>query len=157
MSTSPKYPKRNESPAMISALLYGIVFLIVGLAGFMPGLTSNIGSMSFGGHHSEAMLLGIFQVSILHNVVHLLYGILGLVFSRRHVAARTYLLVGGVVYLVLWIYGLFVDKESMANFVPLNSADDWLHLVLGVTMIGLAILFRRTRNAKPVNGAPSAH
>lgn len=99
--------------------------------------------MSFAGHHSEAMLLGIFQVSILHNIVHLLYGILGLVLSRRHGAARAYLLVGGVVYLVLWIYGLVVDKESVANFVPLNSADDWLHLILGVTLVGLAVLFRR--------------
>ncbi|MGO2643482.1 DUF4383 domain-containing protein [Brevibacterium aurantiacum] len=52
-------------------------------------------------------------------------------------------------YLVLWIYGLAVNKESMANFVPLNSADDWLHLALGVTMVGLAILFSRHRNVKP--------
>lgn len=142
-ASTPKHPKRKESPAGIAAIVYGIVFLIVGIAGFIPGLTSDIGSMSFGGHHSEAMLLGIFQVSILHNIVHLLYGILGLALSRRHGAARAYLLIGGVVYLVLWIYGLAVNKESMANFVPLNSGDDWLHFVLGVTMVGLAIIFGR--------------
>lgn len=140
-----KLPARRESPAQITALIYGIVFLIVGMAGFIPGLTPNFESMSFGSPHSDAMLLGVFQVSILHNIVHLLYGILGLAFSRRQGGARVYLLVGGIVYLVLWVYGLIVDKESMANFVPLNSADDWLHLVLGVTMVGLAVLFRRSR------------
>ena len=45
-------------------------------------------------------------------------------------------------YLVLWIYGLVVDEQSQANFVPLNDADDWLHLFLGVTMIGLSFLRR---------------
>lgn len=148
-ASTPKHPKRKESPAQIAALLYGVVFLIVGMAGFIPGLTADVESMSFGGHHSEAMLLGIFQVSILHNIVHLLYGILGLVLSRRYGTARAYLLLGGLIYLVLWIYGLAVNKESMANFVPLNSADDWLHLALGVTMVGLAILFSRHRNVKP--------
>lgn len=146
---TPTQPARKKSFAQIAALLYGIIFLIVGIAGFIPGLTSNIGAMSFGGHHSEAMLLGIFQVSILHNIVHLLYGVVGLALSRRHGAARAYLLIGGLVYLVLWIYGLVVNKESMANFVPLNSADDWLHLFLGVTMVGLALLFRRNQNAEP--------
>lgn len=67
------------------------------------------------------------------------------------------MLIGGIVYLVLWIYGLLVDKESVANFVPLNSGDDWLHLVLGLTMVGLAILFRRNRKAKPVTDLPNTH
>lgn len=153
--STPKHPGRKKSPAQIAALLYGIVFLIVGIAGFIPGLTSDVGSMSFGGHHSGAMLLGIFQVSILHNIVHLLYGIVGLALSRRHGTARTYLLVGGVVYLVLWIYGLIVNKESMANFVPLNSGDDWLHLFLGITMVGLAILFRRHPNIESGHVSPT--
>ncbi|WP_144837405.1 DUF4383 domain-containing protein, partial [Kocuria rosea] len=53
-----------------------------------------------------------------------------------------YLLWGGVVYLGLWIYGLLSGQDSAANFVPLNPADDWLHLVLGVTMVGLSFLPR---------------
>ncbi|QCU79162.1 DUF4383 domain-containing protein [Citricoccus sp. SGAir0253] len=134
----------HRSPVQVVALLYGIVFLLVGIAGFIPGLTTNYDSLQFAGHQSEAMLLGIFQVSILHNVVHLLYGIAGLALSRTGTAARQFLLWGGIVYLVLWLYGLFVGQDSPANFVPLNSPDNWLHLALGVTMVALSFLPRRT-------------
>ena len=52
---------------------------------------------------------------------------------------------GGAIYLVLWLYGLLIDKDSQANFVPLNTADDWLHFVLGLGMIALGVaLGRRT-------------
>ena len=54
-----------------------------------------------------------------------------------------YLLVGGIIYLALWIYGLVTGYESSANFVPLNTADNWLHLVLGVAMVGLTFLYRK--------------
>ena len=49
----------------------------------------------------------------------------------------------GAIYLVPWLYGLLIDKNTAANFVPVNSADDWLHLLLGVGMIGLGVLGRR--------------
>ena len=86
------------------------------------------------------MLLGLFQVSVLHNLVHLAFGVVGLVMARTARTARTYLLLAGVVYLVLWGYGLVVDEASDANVVPLNGADDVLHLVLGVGMVAVALL-----------------
>jgi hypothetical protein len=132
----------HRSPVQIAALLYGAVFLLVGMAGFIPGLTVNYDQLMIAGHESEAMLLGIFQVSWLHNIVHLLYGIAGVALARSASGARNYLLWGGLVYLVLWVYGLVVGQESQANFVPLNTADDWLHLFLGVTMVGLSFLGR---------------
>jgi hypothetical protein len=128
-----------------AALAVGVVFLVVGVLGFVPGITSDYGSMGAAGHGSEAKLLGIFQVSALHNVVHLLFGIAGIAMSRRADSARTYLIGGGVVYLVLWVYGLLIDKQSGANFVPLNTADDWLHFVLGLGMIALGVLTTRRR------------
>jgi hypothetical protein len=136
----------HRSPVQTAALLYGAVFLLVGLAGFIPGLTSNYDQLMAAGHHSEAMLLGIFQVSWLHNIVHVLYGVAGLALARSASGARAFLLWGGLVYLVLWIYGLLVGQESQANFVPLNSADNWLHLFLGVTMVGLSLLRRDTHD-----------
>jgi hypothetical protein len=93
------------------------------------------------------MLLGIFQVSVLHNVVHLLFGVAGVLLARRPDTARSYLIIGGVIYLVLWIYGLFIGEDSGANFVPVNDADNWLHLVLGLGMIALGLLTTRPATA----------
>ena len=122
-----------------ATLAVGVVFLLVGVLGFIPGITSNYESLGFAGHGSGALLLGIFQVSILHNIVHLLFGIAGVAMARSAAASRNYLVVGGAIYLVLWLYGLLIDQDSGANFVPVNSADNWLHFVLGVAMIGLGV------------------
>lgn len=121
----------------------GAVFLLVGVLGFIPGVTTNYGSLGFAGHGSEALLLGIFQVSILHNIVHLLFGVAGILMARTAGQAKNFLLYGGVVYLVLWLYGLLIGHDTPANFVPVNNADNWLHLVLGIGMIGLAIALSR--------------
>ena len=131
---------RTRSPLPTIAKAVGAVFLLVGVLGFVPGVTTGFDQISFAGHHSGAMLLGIFHVSVLHNIVHLLFGVAGLAMSRTPAAARSYLMAGGAVYVLLWLYGLLVPETSSMNFVPLNTADDWLHLVLGVGMIGLSLL-----------------
>lgn len=124
-------------------MLVGAVFLLVGILGFIPGITTDYDTMEFASHDSRAELLGIFQVSILHNLVHLAFGVAGLALSRSASGARTYLLAGGAIYLVLWLYGLLIGHDSDANFVPLNTADDWLHFVLGIGMIALGVLLTR--------------
>jgi Domain of unknown function (DUF4383) len=129
-----------------AATAVGVVFLLVGILGFIPGITSQYDTMGFAGHGSMAMLLGVFQVSILHNIVHLLFGVAGLAAARSAGGARNYLIVGGVIYLVLWIYGLLAgNSDSAANFVPVNTADNWLHFVLGIGMIALGVLLTRNR------------
>ena len=136
----------GRTAAQLLALVVGAVFLLVGVAGFIPGITTDYDMMEFAGHESHAELLGVFEVSILHNIVHLLFGVLGVVMARTHVAARTYLVVGGLVYLGLWLYGMAIDKTSDANFVPVNDADDWLHFGLGAGMLALgALTWRATR------------
>jgi arginine exporter protein ArgO len=130
----------RRTPVQTVALVVGVVFLLVGIAGFIPGLTSGYDKMSFAGMGSMAMLLGIFQVSVLHNIVHLLFGIVGVVAARRARSAKLYLIIGGIVYAVLWLYGLVIDNASSANFVPLNTADNWLHFVLAVGMILLGVV-----------------
>ena len=124
----------------------GLVFLLIGVLGFIPGITTNYGDLYLAGSTSEAMLFGVFQVSILHNIVHLLFGVLGLIMARTHSLARLYLLGGGAVYLLLFIYGLIVPHHSAGNFVPVNAADNWLHVILGVAMVGLGLAF----GARPV-------
>jgi hypothetical protein len=137
----------NRSNPMIStvAMLVGAVFLLVGILGFVPGITTHYGDLQFAGHDSGAKLIGLFQVSILHNIVHLLFGVAGIAASRASAsAARSYLVGGGVIYLVLWIYGLVIGMDSKANFVPVNNADNWLHLILGIGMVGLGLALGRT-------------
>jgi hypothetical protein len=136
-----------------AAAIVGVVFLLVGVLGFIPGITTNFGDLSFAGHQSDARLFGLFQVSILHNIVHLLFGIAGLALARTAAQARTYLVFGGVIYIVLFVYGLIVGQESAANFVPVNTADDFLHLILGIGMIGLGLALTRDRGG--VAGATS--
>jgi hypothetical protein len=140
-----------RSTLRTAALLVGAVFLLVGVLGFVPGITTHYGDFGAAGPDSDAQLFGAFQVSILHNIVHLLFGVAGVVMSRTNEGSRLFLIGGGVIYLVLWIYGLVIDKTSDANFVPMNSADDWLHFVLGVGMIGLGVALSRnlrTRTAR---------
>ena len=138
-----------------ATLAVGAVFLLVGVLGFIPGITSNYESLGFAGHGSEALLLGIFQVSILHNIVHILFGIAGVAAARTASASKGYLVVGGVIYLVLWIYGLVIDPMSNANFVPVNNPDNWLHLVLGLGMIALGLAVPGARRRVP-GGAVNA-
>ncbi len=134
-----------RSRAQDFALLVGSVFLLVGIAGFIPGVTQHYGDLQFLGHGSDAKLLGLFQVSVLHNVVHLLFGFAGLALARTHEGASSYLIGGGVVYLVLWLYGILIAHGSPANFVPVNRADNYLHLGLGLGMIALGVLGVRRR------------
>ena len=141
---------QHKTSLQKAAQAVGAVFLLVGILGFIPGVTSNYESLGLAGHESTALLLGIFQVSILHNIVHLLFGVAGLLMARTRTQAKDYLLYGGIIYLILWIYGLLVGHDTPANFVPVNNADNWLHLVLGLGMIALALLLSRdTAKATP--------
>jgi hypothetical protein len=133
----------RRHPVQLVATIFGVVFLLIGILGFVPGITTNYDQLTFAGPMSGAMLLGLFAVSILHNIVHLAFGVAGLLLARTASGARNYLIVGGVVYAVIWIYGLITDPMSSANFVPLNTADNWLHLILAIAMIGLGVLLGR--------------
>ncbi|TDK27578.1 DUF4383 domain-containing protein [Arthrobacter crusticola] len=148
MTTSQHSRTTSRTAVQKAALAVGAVFLLVGLLGFVPGITAQYDQLAFAGHHSGALLLGLFQVSVLHNVVHLLFGVAGIMLARSASGARSYLLVGGIIYLVLWIYGLVIDQESAGNFVPLNAADNWLHLLLGVGMIALALVLGKKHTAR---------
>jgi len=130
---------RDRTPVQSLATLVAAAFLLVGVLGFVPGITTHYGDLSFAGHGSGAKLIGLFQVSILHNIVHLLYGVVGLALARAPDSARTFLVVGGVVYLALWVLGVV----GGGDWIPINTADNWLHFLLGLGMIGLGYVTGR--------------
>ena len=142
---------RDRTPVQAAAMLVSIVFVLVGILGFIPGITTN-GPGDFSGSNSDAELLGIFQTSILHNIVHLAFGLVGLALARTIEGARTYLIGGGIVYLALWILGLV----GGADWLPTNTADHWLHFALGAGMITLGYILGRetTRETVTTTTAP---
>jgi hypothetical protein len=125
----------------MAAMAVGATFFLVGILGFIPGVTQNYEAMEFAGRNSGAELLGIFQVSILHNIVHLLFGLAGFAAARTISGARAFLIGGGAIYGGLAVYGMIIDRMSDANFVPVNEADNWLHIGLaaGMIVLGMAL------------------
>ena len=122
------------------ARLVGVVFLLVGVAGFIPGVTTDLyDGLEFAGDDGTAELLGIFKVSVLHNIVHGLFGIAGLALAATASGARTFLIGGGAVYLALFLLGIL----GGGDWIPTNDADNWLHLVLGAGMIAAGIVTTR--------------
>jgi hypothetical protein len=125
-----------------AAILFGIIFLIVGVAGFIPGITTNYDQLSTFGDEG-ALLLGLIGINWLENVVHVLYGAAGLLLAKSIPGARNYFVVGGAIYIVLWLYGLVIDLDSSLNFIGIKTASNWLHFVLGVAMLGIGLLLGR--------------
>jgi hypothetical protein len=134
------------------ALLVGLVFLLVGILGFIPGITSSYDDLKFAGHDSNAQLLGLFDTSILHNIVHLLFGVAGIALSKTWDGARTFLVGGGAIYLVLFVYGAIFHGEKGSNWIPVNWADNVLHLALGAGMVvlGLVLGKQEARRETPI-------
>ncbi|BBX35394.1 hypothetical protein MMAG44476_01270 [Mycolicibacterium mageritense DSM 44476 = CIP 104973] len=151
---NPREPGGSVGPTPIqaAAVAVGALFLIVGVLGFIPGITSDYGDLTWAGHHSDAQLLGVFNVSVLHNIIHLAFGVAGLALGRTVKSARAYLIGGGIVYAVVWLYGLVIDRDSAANFIPVNTADNWLHFGLAVVMILLGVAFGREVTAHSTSG-----
>jgi uncharacterized membrane protein YuzA (DUF378 family) len=115
------------------AMAIGVVYTLVGLAGF---LVTGFDGFAEPTHDS---LLG-FHVNPLHNIVHLLIGITGIALARRLSGARTYGWLLAVGYGLVFIYGLVVDMDSSANFLSLNWADNWLHLLSALAGLLIALL-----------------
>lgn len=112
------------------AQLFGIVFILVAILGFV---TSG-GSMD-ADPTSAPKLLGLFAVNVLHNVVHLLFGVWGLVAARSFSGAKTYGMVGGIAYIALAALG-YVTPDTF-GLIPIGGNDIWLHALLGVVLAGV--------------------
>ena len=134
--------KYTRSPVQTAALLAGALFVLAGVIGFIPGITTGVLGV---GHGSDAQIFGVFTVSVLHNVLHIIVGIAGIAMARSGQLSHVYFIGGGLVYLALWLYGYAIDERSTANFMPVDDADNWLHLTLGIGMVALGALLRSRR------------
>ena len=121
----------NYSPASLYAGLIGAVLLVAGIIGFFY-------SASFGSPGNVDAVLGILDVNAWHNLIHVASGVLGLLaFSAGARASRTYALAFGAIYIVVAIWGFIIGShESILGFVPVNTEDNFLHLILGVLGLG---------------------
>ena len=114
------------------AMVFGVVFVLVGILGFIP--------------NPLVGMEGLFETDAIHNIVHLLFGVILIVAARASVAkAARWLLILGVVYLVLALLGFVMIPEEgeLLGLVHMNHADHWLHVVLGVALIGAGILGKK--------------
>ena len=132
----------ERTPVRDTARLVGVVFLLVAVAGFIPGLTTNLyDGLEFAGDDGTSELLGLFEVSVLHNIVHGLFGVAGLAMAATASGARTFLIGGGAIYLLL----AAIQVIGAGDWVPLVGPDLWLHIGLGLGMIGLGVALTRER------------
>lgn len=109
------------------AQIVGWAFILIGIAGFF------VTGMSMEADPEMApKLLGLFPLNVLHNVVHLLFGVWGIIASRTHPSARTYDRVAGIAYLGLAVLGAITP--DMFGLVPIGFHDIWLHVLLGLVL-----------------------
>lgn len=116
------------------ALVFGVVFLLIGIAGFVPQLVQ--------GMHPEhpgltldansGQLFGLFPINILHNIVHLVFGLWGLAASRSMSGARFYGRGVAVIYALLTVAGFVPNLNTLFGLVPLYGNDIWLHAALAL-------------------------
>ncbi len=131
--------RRGRALLQVLATVMGLIFVLIGIAGFIPGVTS--GNLASNGLESDAELLGLFRVSVVGNLIHLGYGLVGLLFATRVAWSKFYLIVGGVAMLAVAAYGfIVVDQGADANVIPFNDAINVLHVGLGFGLILLGLL-----------------
>jgi hypothetical protein len=121
------------------ALVFGAVYLVVGIIGFFW-----TGFDNFAGNSQHEMLIGLFMINPLHNIAHILVGVLGLALARTLAGARTYGWLLAVLYAALFVYGLIAVGKSW-DFLNINAADNVLHIATAV--VGLVIALGPVRDA----------
>lgn len=135
-------------PARPIAAFAGAALLVLGVAGFIPGLTTNYSALAMTGPGSDAHLFGVFTVSVLGNIVHLVLGAAGVAAAARAAAGRVFLVVGGGVLILLGVFGLAFGPDNPSEVFSFNGADNWLHGIFGVVLILLAFVTAAVERAR---------
>jgi hypothetical protein len=120
--------------------VFGVIFILIAVLGFISP-----GGLVMAVDPTTGMLLGVFPVNLLHNIVHLLFGIWGLVASRTWSGSKNFFVAGGIIYVVLTCVG-FLSPMGF-GLVPLGGADIWLHAVLAIAMLGIGLTAKAAPSA----------
>ena len=116
------------------ALIWGILFLGAGAGGFIPGLwhpaPGHYPPLAVDSFYGDA--LGLFPVNILHNIVHLLFGVWGVLAYRSLSGAKAYARVVAIAYGLLIVLGLIPATNTLFGLVPIFGNDVWLHVILAL-------------------------
>jgi hypothetical protein len=137
------------------ALIFGIVYALVGLLGFVPGVLQPppTGAPTLQVDSAYGYLLGIFPVNALHSVVHLLVGLLGVVAARTLASARTYSRAVAVVFALLTIMGLVPNLNTTLGLIPLFGADVALHALTTLVAAYFGWFAAETRHSRAQTAA----
>jgi hypothetical protein len=116
------------------ALAFGIVFLLVGLAGFIPGLLADPAAdePALAIEAARGRLMGLFPVNLVHDLIHVIFGIWGIVAYRSFPAARVYAKSVAVIYAVLVVMGFIPILNTTFGLAPIYGHDIWLHALLAI-------------------------
>jgi len=127
------------------ALIVGIIYVLVGILGFIPGLlTTPTDAPPLVVETLYGYLLGLFPVNILHTLVHLVLGIWGLAAYSNYPSARIYAQGLAIIYGILAIMGLIPGLNTTFGLIPLFSHDIWLHAVTALIAAYFGFVARRT-------------
>jgi hypothetical protein len=125
----------ERSPAQVYALVIGLTLVVAGVAGFFYNA-----SFSTGDGSERDALLGILDVDGWHNIVHIASGAIGLFVAGSYGGARAYALGLGAVYLLVTLLGFIAgDGEEILDLIPVNTEDNFLHLLIGIAGIGAGL------------------
>ena len=131
------------------AKLFGVAFLLIGISGFIPGMTTphlHPGMDDVVVKQGLGAAMGLFPVNVLHNLFHISFGIWGLVASRSSGASNIYAKGVALIYAALAIFGLIPAAKLWTTFglIPLYGNDVWLHIVLAGIAAYFGFARRRT-------------
>lgn len=150
----------GRRPIQRAAMVFGVVLVVLGVLGFVPGVTSPFDALGFTEH--GARLFGLFWTSGLDNLVAIVFGVVGLVTARSAFGSAVFLGPGGLFYFFFWLYSVLADPTRSNDSFALGAADWILHIALALGMIVTAVLTRPRRagvtpalNDPPLDGTPT--
>lgn len=136
---------QQRTPAQLYSMLFGAVLLVVGVVGFAVDASFGTGT----GVQGDELVL--FEVNGWHNLVHVASGALGLALAASPAGARLFALGFGAVYLAVTVWG-FVDGNSVLGLLPVNTADNFLHLAIAAAGLAAGLASSPRMEARPSSG-----